>query len=70
MLLEGHQEQAICERDGITTVTYTRRDVPFRDGRGIVKDIVVGVCDVCKEVIVIPPESTPAIRAARGTPPA
>ena len=65
LLLEGHKEQAICERDGMTTITYVRRDVPFSDGRGVAKDILVGVCDVCKEVVSIPPQSTPAIRAAR-----
>jgi hypothetical protein len=69
ILLEGDKDQTICSRDGITTVTYARRDVPFSDGRGIVKGIVVGICDVCKDVIVIPPQSTPAIRAARGMPP-
>jgi hypothetical protein len=65
LVLEGSKEQAICSRDGLSGITYRRRDVPFSDGRGVAKDILVGVCDVCGEVVAIPPQSTPAIRAAR-----
>lgn len=65
LLLEGDKGKAVCENDGLVGITYTRRDVPFSDGTGVAKDILVGVCDVCKEVAAIPPQSTPAIRAAR-----
>ncbi|GAB2178642.1 hypothetical protein [Dongia sp. agr-C8] len=65
LIIEGHQEQAICGRDGAVGITYRRRDVPFSDGHGSAKDILVGVCDVCGDVVAIPPQSTPAIRAAR-----
>jgi hypothetical protein len=56
---------ALCHRDGRVTMTYAYRDVPFRDGRGVAKDILVGVCDVCGDAIVIPAQSTPATAAAR-----
>jgi hypothetical protein len=65
VVLEGHKEQAICQRDGLSGITYERRDVPFSDGHGLARDILVGVCDVCGEIVAIPPQSTTAIRAAR-----
>jgi hypothetical protein len=68
-LLEGDKEKTICSPDGIITVTFVRRDVPFSDGRAIVEGIVGSVCDIGREVQWIPPQSVPAIRAARGTPP-
>jgi len=62
---EGEKGRAVCERDGLCGMTYARRDVPFNDGEGMVRDILVGVCDACGEVVAIPPQSTPAIKAAR-----
>jgi hypothetical protein len=64
-LLAGDREPAICDRDGLTSVTYGYRDVPFSDGTRIARQILAGTCDVCGRVIAIPPQSTPAIRAAR-----
>lgn len=62
---EGEKGRAVCGRDGLSSITFVRRDVPFSDGEGLVKDILVGACDKCGEVVAIPPQSTPAIRAAR-----
>lgn len=62
---EGEKGRAICDKDGLTTMSYTYRDVPFSDGLGMAKGILVGVCDKCGEVIAVPPQSTPAIKAAR-----
>jgi hypothetical protein len=62
---EGEKGKALCERDGLSNMTYAYRDVPFSDGTGIAKGILVGVCDRCGEVVAIPPQSTPAIKAAR-----
>lgn len=56
---------AICHRDGRVSTTFAYRDLPFRDGRGTVKNILVGVCDTCGDAIVIPAQSSPAISAAR-----
>lgn len=62
---EGEKGKVICARDGLCRMTFARRDVPFSDGKGHAKDILVGVCDTCGEVAAIPPQSTPAIKAAR-----
>jgi len=65
LYVEGEKGRAVCGRDGLSSMTFSRRDVPFSDGGGQARDILVGVCDKCGEVIAIPPQSTPAIRAAR-----
>lgn len=62
---EGEKARAVCGRDGLSSITFARRDVPFSDGEGVARDILVGVCDACSEVVAIPPQSTPAIKAAR-----
>lgn len=61
----GDKGRAICGKDGLSDTTFTYRDVPFRDGSGVAKDILVAVCDTCGDVVAIPPQSTPAIKAAR-----
>lgn len=65
LYVEGEKGRAVCARDGLSGMTFRRRDVPFSDGDGQAKDILVGVCDACGEVIAVPPQSTPAIKAAR-----
>ncbi|NBK38676.1 hypothetical protein EON09_09065 [Pseudomonas soli] len=66
ILFEGDTGQALCERcQALVAMHYTRRDVPFSDGLGVARDILVGVCDGCDTVVAIPPQSTPAIREAR-----
>lgn len=62
---EGEKSRAVCSKDGLSTMTFARADVPFSDGEGLARDILVGVCDRCGEVVAIPPQSTPAIKAAR-----
>lgn len=62
---EADKSRAMCENDGLVTTTFAYRDVPFRDGSGIVKDILVAVCDKCGDVVAIPPQSSLAIRASR-----
>ena len=58
---EGETGKAVCPEDGLVATTFAYRDVPFEDGRGLVKDILVAVCDVCGKVVATPPQSTPAI---------
>src|SRR5882672_8646022 len=65
IFVENEKGRAVCHRDGVTTTTYLYRDVPFSDGSGVVKNILVGVCDKCADVIAVPPQSTPAIGATR-----
>lgn len=66
LLFEGDHGKALCEQcQQIVTTTYLRRNVPFSDGHGEAKDVLVGVCDVCDTVVAIPAQSTPAIKEAR-----
>jgi hypothetical protein len=62
---EADKGRAMFENDGLATTTFAYRDVPFRDGSGAVKDILVAVCDKCGEVVAIPPQSAPAIKVVR-----
>lgn len=66
ILFEGDTGQALCDHcQALVAVRYTRRDVPFSDGQGMARDILVGVCDGCDTVVAVPAQSTPAIREAR-----
>ena len=62
---EGDHSPALCHRDGRATATFGYRDVPFSDGRGIARGILVGSCNTCGDVILIPAQSTPAVANAR-----
>lgn len=65
LYLAGEKGRAICESDGRVSTTYRYRDVPFSDGSGVARKILVGVCDRCGKVVAVPPQSTPSIRAVR-----
>ena len=66
--VEGGRGKAICNNcREIVSTTYRRRDVPFSDGNGEAKDILVSVCDACGSVVAIPAQSTPAIKEARNS---
>lgn len=45
-------------------VKFERRDIPFSDASGIVKDILADVCLNCDLVILILSESIPVIGKA------
>jgi hypothetical protein len=63
---EGEKSKAICEAcRKVRTTTFGYRDVPFSDGSGVVKNILVGICDECSNVASIPAQSTPSISMAR-----
>lgn len=63
---EGDKSKAICSHcKKMVSTTFGYRDVPFSDGSGVVKNILVGVCDQCDLVVSIPAQSTPAISMAR-----
>ncbi|WP_367346705.1 hypothetical protein [Stenotrophomonas bentonitica] len=61
----GETRPALCHRDGRVTATFVYKDVPFRDGLGVVNDVLVGACDVCGDAIIIPAQSTPKVSEAR-----
>ena len=42
-------------------VTYRLRDVPLSDGGDMVRDVLVGVCDICDSVCVLPHQSVPKV---------
>ncbi len=63
---EGEKAKAICNHcAAVVNTTYVRRNVPFSDGKGEAKDILVAACDICDSVVAIPAQSTPAIKEAR-----
>lgn len=63
---EGEKSKAICSHcNGWVTTTFKYRDVHFSDGSGLVKDILVSVCDTCDQVVATPPQSTPYIKQSR-----
>ncbi|WP_047302298.1 hypothetical protein [Pseudomonas fluorescens] len=69
LFLQGDRGKALCEHcQQVVGITYLRRDVPFSDGHGLARDILVGVCDQCATTVAIPPQSTPAIKEARQQP--
>jgi len=45
----------------VSEMTYRLRDVPLSDGSDVVKDVLVGVCDICDEVCVMPHQSVPKV---------
>lgn len=62
----GDKSTAICETcQAITDTTYGYKDVPFSDGNGLAKDILVANCDACGGVAAIPAQSLPAINRSR-----
>ncbi|MCG8609431.1 MAG: hypothetical protein MI864_02750 [Pseudomonadales bacterium] len=63
ILKEGDTKKVACECCGcFQNATFKLRDVPVSGGSGLVKNILVGVCDACDTVAVIPHQSTPAIK--------
>lgn len=63
ILKEGDKKKVACECCGsFQDATFRLKDVPFSDGSGVAKKVLVGVCDNCDSVAVIPQQSTPAIK--------
>lgn len=62
----GDESRAICEGCAkVVATTFVYRDIAFDDGSGVVKDILVAVCDACEAIVAVPAQSTPAIRRVR-----
>lgn len=66
IFVEGDKSRAVCNHCGdMVRTTFVRRDVPFSDGSGLARNILVGACDACGHTVSIPAQSTPAISRAR-----
>jgi len=63
---EGDKKEMFCKQcEAFSQGTFRTRDVPVTDHKTLVKNILVGVCDDCNTVILIPSQSLPAIRESR-----
>lgn len=62
---EGDKSKSVCSTcKTIQPTTMTMRDVPTdRDPSDIVRDIMVGVCDACGDVVSTPQQSASKLRA-------
>ncbi len=60
---EGDTRKVLCHSCGPSQATYLLRDVDFSDKSGTVKNILAAVCDKCGQVVSIPSQSTPKIKA-------
>lgn len=59
----GATSKAICSHcEQLRPITFAERDVPLSSRKGVVKDVLVGVCDVCDKVASIPQQSVPRIK--------
>lgn len=59
----GDSQRVICENcRSLENATFILRDVPFSDGSGLVKNVLVGVCDKCDQVSILPHQSTPVVK--------
>lgn len=68
ILKVGDKSQAICKScKAVVSTTYLLRTVPFDDGDGEVKDVLVSVCNTCDTICSLPRQSTPAVKKALTT---
>ncbi len=59
----GDSQKALCGScRSLENATFMLRDVPFSDGSGVVKNVLVGVCDKCDHVSILPHQSTPVVK--------
>ncbi len=63
ILKVGDTQKAACNIcKSFVIVFFKLRNVPLSDASGIVKNVLVGVCDRCDSVAVLPHQSTPAVK--------
>lgn len=63
---DGDSSRAFCSHCAkVVKTVFARRDVPFSDGKGAAKNILVATCEQCDAVVAVPAQSTPAIAEAR-----
>jgi ferredoxin len=60
----GDKSKAGCETcKAVVPTTFGIHDVKLEASGAIVEQIMAASCDQCGEVVAIPPQSTPAVRA-------
>ena len=63
ILKVGDSVKAACNHcQSFENITFKLRNVPFSDNTGMVKNVLVGVCEKCDSVAVLPHQSTPAVK--------
>lgn len=63
ILKVGDTKKAACNTcESFQDLTFQLRDTSFSDGSGVVKNVLVGVCNACDSVAVLPHQSTPAVK--------
>ncbi len=68
ILKVGDTQKAACNNcQSFENVSFKLRDVPFSDASGIVKNVLVGVCNRCDSVTVLPHQSTPVVKKQLNT---
>lgn len=59
------KSKAVCEDcKALVSTTFMLRNVPFLNGRGLVKQLLAGVCDHCDSVVSISHQSAQFIKKA------
>ena len=62
----GDKSRAVCEDcESVVNTTFMIRDVPFNDGIGLAKNILVAVCDCCNNTVAVPSQSVITIAEVR-----
>ena len=63
ILKVGDSVKAACNHcQSFENITFKLRNVPFSDNTGMVKNVLVGVCEKCDSVAILPHQSTPAVK--------
>ncbi len=63
ILKVGDTGKAACDDcKAFVKTTYLLRNIPFSDESGVVKNVLVGVCDQCDSVVSLPHQSTPLVK--------
>ena len=64
MFKENDKGRAVCSCKGLVTTTFLYRDVPFSTQSGILKKLLVGVCDEWSSVVSALPQTALQIKEA------
>jgi len=58
---EGDKSFSNCPSCGRAPITMEYRTVPLMGGEKEVKNLLVGICDICNRVITVPRQERPKI---------